>query len=84
MAVIALHSAATGLSALSQDIDVIAHNIANSNTTGFKALRSNFEDLLYLEKQQPGVENANGDQRPATRSSTCRSARRFPTQASSA
>ena len=65
MAIVALHSAATGLSALTQDINVIAHNIANANTTGFKALRSNFEDLLYQEKEQPGVENARGDQRPA-------------------
>lgn len=65
MAVIALHSAATGLSALSQQIDVIANNLANVNTAGFKAMRVNFEDLLYEEKAQPGVENANGDQRPA-------------------
>ena len=65
MAIVALHSAATGLSAMSQDIDVIAHNIANTNTNGFKALRSNFEDLLYQQKEQPGVENARGDQRPA-------------------
>ncbi|MAE67684.1 MAG: flagellar basal-body rod protein FlgG [Phycisphaeraceae bacterium] len=65
MAILALHSAATGLSAMAQDIDVIAHNIANTNTTGFKSFRSNFEDLLYEEKQQPGVENAAGDQRPA-------------------
>jgi len=65
MAINALHSAATGLSALSQDIDVIAHNIANTNTHGFRALRSNFEDLLYLEKEQPGVETRSGDQRPA-------------------
>ena len=65
MAVIALHSAATGLSALSRSIDVIANNLANSNTTAFKASRVNFEDLIYQEKAQPGVENANGDQRPA-------------------
>ncbi len=65
MAIVALHSAATGLSAMSTGIDVIAHNIANTNTVGFKALRSNFEDLLYQQKEQPGVENANGDQRPA-------------------
>ncbi len=65
MAIVALHSAATGLSAMSQDIDIIAHNIANTNTNGFKALRSNFEDLLYQEKEQPGIENARGDQRPA-------------------
>ena len=65
MAVIALHTAATGLSALSTEIDVIAHNLANVNTTAFKASRVNFEDLLYQELAQPGVENANGDQRPA-------------------
>lgn len=65
MAVMALHSAATGLSALSTEIDIIANNLANVNTTGFKASRANFEDLLYQEKAQPGVENANGDQRPA-------------------
>ncbi len=65
MATVALHSAATGLSALSTNIDVIANNLANSNTTGFKSQRVNFEDLLYQELAQPGVENANGDQRPA-------------------
>ena len=65
MAVSALHSAATGLSALSTEIDIIANNLANVNTTGFKSSRANFEDLLYQVKAQPGVENANGDQRPA-------------------
>ncbi len=65
MAVVALHSAATGLSALSTNIDIIANNLANVNTVGFKAFRANFEDLVYDEKKQPGVENANGDLRPA-------------------
>ena len=65
MAIAALHSAATGLSALSTQIDVIANNLANSNTTAFKSSRVNFEDLLYQEKAQPGVVNANGDERPA-------------------
>ncbi|HEX7010585.1 MAG TPA: flagellar basal-body rod protein FlgG [Phycisphaeraceae bacterium] len=64
MAITALHTASTGLSALSTSLDVIANNLANVNTTGFKASRVNFEDLLYVEKAQPGVENANGDQRP--------------------
>lgn len=64
MAIIALHSGSTGLSALSTELDVIANNLANANTTGFKASRANFQDLLYLEKAQPGVENANGDERP--------------------
>lgn len=65
MAITALHSAASGLSALSTELDVIANNLANVNTTGFKRSRVNFEDLLYQVRQQPGVENANGDIRPA-------------------
>ncbi|MGD9689072.1 MAG: flagellar basal-body rod protein FlgG [Phycisphaerales bacterium] len=64
MAVIALHSSATGLSALNTSLDVIANNLANVNTPGFKTSRANFQDLLYAERAQPGVENANGDQAP--------------------
>jgi flagellar basal-body rod protein FlgG len=64
MAINALQSAATGLSALNTKMDVIANNLANVNTEGFKSSRANFQDLLYVEKAQPGVENAHGDQRP--------------------
>lgn len=64
MANIALQSAATGLSALNTKLDVIANNLANVNTFGFKASRANFQDLLYIERAQPGVENALGDRRP--------------------
>jgi len=64
MAILALHSAATGMTALSTKLDVTANNLANVNTDGFKGSRANFQDLLYIEKAQPGVENANGDQRP--------------------
>jgi flagellar basal-body rod protein FlgG len=64
MALTALQSAASGLSALNTSLDVTANNLANVNTPGFKASRANFQDLLYAERAQPGVENANGDQRP--------------------
>ncbi len=64
MAIIALQSAASALSALNTALDVTANNLANVNTTGFKSSRANFQDLLYIERAQPGVENANGDQRP--------------------
>ena len=64
MPMIALHSAATGLSALQTSLDVIANNLANVNTDGFKSSRANFQDLLYQEQAAAGVENANGDQRP--------------------
>ncbi len=64
MAVLAMQSAASGLRALDTRLDVIANNLANVNTEGFKSSRVNFEDLLYIERAQPGTENNNGDQRP--------------------
>jgi flagellar basal-body rod protein FlgG len=64
MAINALQSAASGLSALNTALDVVANNLANVNTPGFKSSRVNFQDLLYIEKQQPGTLNLNDDQRP--------------------
>jgi flagellar basal-body rod protein FlgG len=64
LAINALHSAASGLTALNTALDVTANNLANVNTPGFKTSRVNFQDLLYIEKAQPGVTNTNGDQRP--------------------
>ncbi len=64
MAIVSLHTAASGLSALNTQLDVIANNLANANTQGYKASRVNFQDMLYQEKAVPGTENANGDQRP--------------------
>jgi flagellar basal-body rod protein FlgG len=64
MAIISLHSAASALSALNTSLDVTANNLANVNTPGFKPSRANFEDLLYVERQQPGTVNATGEQRP--------------------
>ena len=64
MAVIAMQSASSGLRALDTRLDVIANNLANVNTEGFKSSRVNFEDLMYIEQSQPGVENNNGDKRP--------------------
>ena len=65
MAIIALYSAATGLRALSQQLDVISNNIANANNNGFKASRANFEDLMYQYQQVPGGKNALGDTIPS-------------------
>jgi flagellar basal-body rod protein FlgG len=64
MAITALQSAASALSALNTQLDVTAHNLANINTYGFKSSRVNFQDLMYVEKAQPGTENVNGDKRP--------------------
>jgi len=40
---------------------VIANNLANSNTHGFKSSRVNFEDLFYEERRQPGALNSLGE-----------------------
>jgi len=58
MAITALHTAATGMQALSTKIDVIANNIANAETVGFKSSRVNFQDLLYQIRTQPGVQTS--------------------------
>ena len=64
MAIIALHSAASGMTALSTQLDVISNNIANANNNGFKASRVTFEDMLYQYQQEPGAKNALGDTQP--------------------
>lgn len=51
----ALYSAASGMSAQQTNLDTIANNLANANTTGFKARRAQFQDLMYQNLQQPGA-----------------------------
>ncbi|MBF0361828.1 MAG: flagellar basal-body rod protein FlgG [Oligoflexia bacterium] len=50
----ALNTAATGMAAQDANINTIANNIANVNTTGFKKGRTEFEDLLYQTVQEAG------------------------------
>lgn len=51
----ALITAATGMQAQQTRTDVIANNLANVNTTGFKRSRAHFEDLLYQTVQGPAT-----------------------------
>jgi flagellar basal-body rod protein FlgG len=51
----ALYTATTGLEAQQLNIDVIANNLANVSTTGFKRSRADFEDLLYQTLKEPGA-----------------------------
>ena len=51
----ALFSAASGMTAQQMNVDNIAHNLANANTSGFKARRAQFQDLLYQNVVQPGA-----------------------------
>ena len=48
-----LHIAATGMSAQETQLDTIANNLANANTTGFKRQSADFEDLLYQTVKAP-------------------------------
>ncbi|MDZ4858819.1 MAG: flagellar basal-body rod protein FlgG [Candidatus Hydrogenedentes bacterium] len=57
----ALFTAATGMIGQQTNIDTIAHNLANVNTTGFKKSKVNFQDLLYETVKPAGTESANGD-----------------------
>ncbi len=49
-----LDIASTGLLAQQLNVEVIANNIANLNTTGFKRQRAEFQDLLYQNVRRPG------------------------------
>ena len=50
----ALYSAASGMTAQQMNVDNIANNLANANTTGYKMRRTQFQDLLYQNMVQPG------------------------------
>ncbi|CDN46366.1 MULTISPECIES: flagellar basal-body rod protein FlgG [Neorhizobium] len=53
----ALSVAATGMDAQQTNLEVIANNIANINTTGYKRARAEFSDLLYQSERAQGVPN---------------------------
>ena len=50
-----LFTAATGMIAQQLNLDVIANNLANVNTTGFKKSKSDFQDLMYQIVEEPGT-----------------------------
>lgn len=60
----ALRIAKTGLDAQQTRMAVISNNLANANTTGFKAGRPVFEDLLYQNVRQVGAQSAQDSQLP--------------------
>ena len=61
----ALWIAKTGLDAQQMRMAVIANNLANVNTTGFKRDRAVFEDLLYQTVRQPGAQSTQNTQLPS-------------------
>src|SRR6185436_1802315 len=60
----ALFTAATGMQAQQVNIDTIANNIANVNTTGFKQGRAEFQDLLYRTIRPAGTASSGSTTYP--------------------
>jgi len=59
-----LHTAASGMAGQQFNIDTIANNLANVNTTGFKKSRADFQDLLYQSVRFAGTPVTAGAQIP--------------------
>jgi len=64
MGIQTLYTAATGMTALETKLNVIADNLANVNTTGFKRARCDFEDLWYRNVKLPGSVDAQQNYTP--------------------
>jgi flagellar basal-body rod protein FlgG len=60
-----LWSAASGMQGQQKSIDVVANNLANVNTTGFKKSRADFQDLIYQTLKTSGSPVTNSTQVPA-------------------
>ncbi|MGV3653911.1 MAG: flagellar basal-body rod protein FlgG [Noviherbaspirillum sp.] len=57
--------AKTGLDAQQTQMDVVANNLSNVSTSGFKRSRAVFEDLLYQTVRQPGAQSSQETQLPS-------------------
>jgi len=57
-----LWTAATGMQAQQIEQDVVANNLANVNTVGFKKSRADFQDLMYQLSSKAGSETSSGNQ----------------------
>lgn len=59
-----LWTAASGMNAQQMTVDVVANNLANANTSGFKKSRANFQDLMYQTLLIAGADTPSGGQVP--------------------
>ncbi len=58
----ALATAASGMQAQQLNMDVIANNLANVNTSGFKKSRADFQDFMYQNVKSTGVPSTSTTQ----------------------
>lgn len=61
----AMRTAATGMVAQQMNVDNIANNLSNVNTTGFKKSKIEFQDILYQNYRRAGAASSVGSQVPA-------------------
>ncbi len=61
----ALRTAALGMAAQQLNVDTIANNLANVNTTGYKKSAVEFQDLLYESINSGSAEGAEGKEKPS-------------------
>ncbi len=61
----AMRTAASGMAAQQMNVDNIANNLANVNTTGFKKSKIEFQDVLYQNYRRAGTATAAGAQTPS-------------------
>jgi flagellar basal-body rod protein FlgG len=62
----ALYSAAAGMQSQQMNLDVISNNLANTNTTGYKMTKLQFQDLLYQNTREAGSQQGGGNQLPSS------------------
>ncbi len=55
-----LFTAASGMKVQQVNVDVIANNLANVNTAGYKRTQADFQDLLYVVLKEPGAQSGAG------------------------
>jgi flagellar basal-body rod protein FlgG len=60
----ALYSSASGMQSQQLSLDVIANNLANVNTTGYKKTKIEFQDLIYQTTRAAGAEQGGGNLLP--------------------
>ena len=60
----AMRTAATGMVAQQMNVDTIANNLANVNTSGFKKVKIEFQDVLYQNFRRAGSASALGTSTP--------------------
>ena len=60
----ALYTSASGMQGQQMNLHIIANNLANVNTTGFKKSKIEFQDMLYQTKRAAGAEAGGGNKVP--------------------